>query len=467
MDRIVYDIQADSTIIEHGVKTEGRHKSCKHITVKAVNRSSAREAGTNGREELSSGTSEEGSPLNINETTGDAIMGLMGGQSTTTTAQSAENTVNNTTTSNKSPDRGNGEAAYAASTSLSGNRVEEATNSKDGEEQDNSSTNTMGNLQLDRLKCFMVNARSVVKKGDELQCCVVEENPDIIMITESWANDKICDAELSLSGYTILRNDRSAGRGGGCLIYCRDTLPVSLEEDLMATPNTESVWCKLKTKEGDTVFGVCYLSPSSIELQIESLNSLLRKATERYNSIFICGDFNHRTIDWDLLQAEQEGKQFLDLVQNCFLVQHVDKPTRGNNILDLVLSSNENMVENLTVKEPFGTSDHNVVLFHAITKTELQQWRSVYYDYRKGNYEGMKGYLSDTNWDDVLGKPTVDETWVSFKGVIEEAIDKFVPKRECSVKTRKPMWWSRRIEKIRKKKFHLWKRYTETQQYED
>ena len=44
---------------------------------------------------------------------------------------------------------------------------------------------------------------------------------------------------------------------------------------------------------------------------------------------------------------------------NMFLVQHVNDPTRGTNKIhvDLVLSSEQNMVENVCVGEPF--SDHN------------------------------------------------------------------------------------------------------------
>jgi len=42
------------------------------------------------------------------------------------------------------------------------------------------------------------NARSVINKMDEFVANVPELQPDIIGITDSWANDKILDAELSL-----------------------------------------------------------------------------------------------------------------------------------------------------------------------------------------------------------------------------------------------------------------------------
>ena len=53
-----------------------------------------------------------------------------------------------------------------------------------------------------------------------------------------------------------------------------------------------------------------------------------------------------------------------------FLVQHVDKPTREGNILDLVLTSEPNMVEEVSVQCPVSSSDHNVILFRLVCGVE-------------------------------------------------------------------------------------------------
>jgi hypothetical protein len=49
-----------------------------------------------------------------------------------------------------------------------------------------------------------------------------------------------------------------------------------------------------------------------------------------------------------------------------FLIQHVQASTRENNVLDLVLSSNEGMVNNLEVKEHLGNIDHNTICWDLI-----------------------------------------------------------------------------------------------------
>ena len=54
----------------------------------------------------------------------------------------------------------------------------------------------------------------------------------------------------------------------------------------------------------------------------------------------IIGDFNHGHIQWESLEsAGGDDHQFLLLTQDCFLTQHVLEPTRGGNVLDLILSS--------------------------------------------------------------------------------------------------------------------------------
>jgi hypothetical protein len=71
-------------------------------------------------------------------------------------------------------------------------------------------------------------------------------------------------------------------------------------------------------------------------------------------------DFNCPEIDWDNLTAPHDGMQdkFLDLIESAGLNQLVEKPTRGDNILDLVFSDESLKVSNLTVSQQFSNSDH-------------------------------------------------------------------------------------------------------------
>ena len=51
------------------------------------------------------------------------------------------------------------------------------------------------------------------------------------------------------------------------------------------------------------------------------------------------------------------------------LIQHVQEPTRGNKILDLLCSTNPDPVQNVTVAP--GMSDHDIVLADVSTKLKV------------------------------------------------------------------------------------------------
>ncbi|ESN91348.1 hypothetical protein HELRODRAFT_165371 [Helobdella robusta] len=110
--------------------------------------------------------------------------------------------------------------------------------------------------------------------------------------------------------------------------------------------------------------GVCYRVPDSTKENDSGLRELIRNATKV--PCVIMGDFNHH-IDWN----HREGKKlvdelFLDCIDENFLTQHVMEPTRGENILDLIISAEENLIEEVRVGEEFGTSDHRILRFNIV-----------------------------------------------------------------------------------------------------
>ena len=72
--------------------------------------------------------------------------------------------------------------------------------------------------------------------------------------------------------------------------------------------------------------------------------------------------------------AEHRGRRpkVLCLVQDNFLSQHVLEPTRATRILDIMLSSQKELVDNVNIKEPLGSSDHNQMHFN-IKKNQTEQ----------------------------------------------------------------------------------------------
>ena len=55
------------------------------------------------------------------------------------------------------------------------------------------------------------------------------------------------------------------------------------------------------------------------------------------------------------IEHRVEDQQFMFLIQVNFLTQHALEPTRGTRLLDLVLSSPKEFVDNIKIQEPSAT----------------------------------------------------------------------------------------------------------------
>ena len=165
--------------------------------------------------------------------------------------------------------------------------------------QDDSSSNIrQGNAGL---KCVSLNARSIMNKKNELNIMVNDSDPHIIGITESWANKDITDAELGLEGYVMFRKDRMGRRGGGVLLYVKDTIPayeIQLREEADCE---EAIWCKLVTGHKTVTMGVVYRCPNITKESNEKIQNAIREVSK--GDCIIMGDFNHGNIQWDTLES--------------------------------------------------------------------------------------------------------------------------------------------------------------------
>ena len=124
------------------------------------------------------------------------------------------------------------------------------------------------------------------------------------------------------------------------------------------------------------------------------------------------GDFNHGNIKWDTLQSTGvEDSTLLCLVQDNFLTQHVFEPTRAARVLNIVLSSQKEFVDNVEIQEPLGSSDHNQLHFNINIKSDKTRVKQCRRDFRKGNYREIRKNLAHIDWDEKMKNKTATEYW--------------------------------------------------------
>ena len=138
----------------------------------------------------------------------------------------------------------------------------------------------------------------------------------------------------------------------------------------------------------------------------------------------------------------------------------VSEPTRSGNWLDLILSSDHSFLENLTVGEPFGSSDHQVVRFNLVVAKEAMHEKLPLFNYFKADYYDIRNYVNSNTLDVIDQNVCVQNNWLVLKNKLNFIRDMFVPKLAPS--NRKCKWVTRKVVRCRKAKKKAWNNYVKS-----
>jgi hypothetical protein len=327
----------------------------------------------------------------------------------------------------------------------------------------------VGKSLLD-IKCMYTNIRSINnrEKKEELHCFLVEKSIDVLGVTESWTTDEIEDAEIQMEGYKCFRKDRRGknnkkARGGGVLMYVReDMVAYEVENE---EPGCEALLVGVKKSPKEELFiGVAYKSPRAEAEEVENLYKYIRRHVDK--PLVLMGDFNYGDIDWETLDTMGEGKEFLDLIQDCFLMQHVKEATRSDRILDLILSTEPELVEEVMICCPIANSDHNVIMFKIPNVVNFERKKTESFNFHKADYDKIGEELNSIDWREYLEGEEVEKSWDKMKEEMLNCMKKYVPRKQH--RTRKcARWMKRKILKLIKGRERQWKRFKEKPSHEN
>ena len=202
------------------------------------------------------------------------------------------------------------------------------------------------------------------KKRIDLHNLIETHKPNIIIGTESHLDSTIASSEIFPDNFqNPYRKDRKLGEGGDNNYITTETIT---KEDF------EINWCKINIAGNQPLhIGAFYRQPNSGSEKIEELEKFINPIVEgskgNLPNIILGGDFNLPHIDWGLDIAKpnpQYGKEIskklTDIVNENNLTQVVREPTRGNNILDLMFTTNPGLISSVEVHPDM--SDHNAII---------------------------------------------------------------------------------------------------------
>ena len=112
----------------------------------------------------------------------------------------------------------------------------------------------------------------------------------------------------------------------------------------------------------------CYRPPDADKTWIDKFETFLQDVCTRHSKIVIAGDFNFPRASWNSREnaIDVNENSFIKLLNNFFLEQLNTTPTRGENILDLVITSVPDRVKICEFLKPSDSdisTDHNAIIF--------------------------------------------------------------------------------------------------------
>ncbi|EDO34538.1 predicted protein, partial [Nematostella vectensis] len=201
---------------------------------------------------------------------------------------------------------------------------------------------------------LLSNVRSLAPKIDEVREAISNANLDLACITETWLRNHIHNNVIAVSGYNLVRRDRTKDQHGGVCIFIKDSIKYQVLEDLM-DDEFEVLWIQLRPSRlprGITsiVVGLVYHPPSAADMpMLEYLHSCLSTMEASYPGCgtILLGDFNKTLV-----------KKSTRLSNGFKLKQLVNFPTRGGNMLDPIFTNLGEFYNPPTQLPAFGMSDH-------------------------------------------------------------------------------------------------------------
>ncbi|XP_065679077.1 uncharacterized protein LOC136093765 [Hydra vulgaris] len=305
------------------------------------------------------------------------------------------------------------------------------------------------------------------------------DKPDIILVSETWFNDK---SVINIDGYNCYNKNRPLGEnGGGVVIYAKSTfITTSVSHLALCDNGIEQIWCSLTNGPDHLLIGCIYRPPSSPESVNTKINSVLGIAKslvdqKKYTGLIITGDFNYPHIKWykdggtKLKQNCDISIKFIDNLNENFIEQCIfgstfqisdEEPT---NTHDLLMTDNCKRIRDVEIGAPLGPIEkaHYVIQF----KYDMQgadtipiQFNSKDINYQKGDYEKINLGFNLINWYELFKDLNVDHCYSAFVQKYNELIELNIPKKRARFdqKVKKDPCITIEVKALIRKKKNLW-----------
>lgn len=345
----------------------------------------------------------------------------------------------------------------------------------------NSNTDGKLNRSTPSITVYYQNVRGLRTKTNELFAALSVCDYDIVVLTETWLNKNVLDAELT-DEYVIHRCDRSAStsqclRGGGVLIGVKKNIRCNVFT-INGADRLEQVVIRASVGSVSLVVCAVYLPPNTelglYEQHAACINELHRK-TSIHDRIVVLGDYNLPLLRWCFdndvgcfIPTNASSEQEISLVENVIAsgLQQVNYLTNENGrLLDLAFVNCMTICEIIEPPLPLMNVDRHhqpfvMVIEDQRTTLENENNSNVVYDFNHCDFDVLNVAISQINWREILNSGTLDEAVDSFYGGLDSIFRQHVPlKRQSRQHGSRRPWWNGELRNLRNRLRKARRRY--------
>ena len=132
-------------------------------------------------------------------------------------------------------------------------------------------------------------------------------------------------------------------------------------------------------------------------------------------ALVLLGDLNHLDICWKNSTAScRQSRRLLECTEDNFLSQVIDGPTRGDAILDLLLTNANELIGDIRIGGCLGCSDHAMVEF-TLRRALRQVESNRKLNFRTANFQLFRELIKKTPWETVLMGKGMQQRWQIVK----------------------------------------------------
>ncbi|KAK6178226.1 hypothetical protein SNE40_013035 [Patella caerulea] len=295
---------------------------------------------------------------------------------------------------------------------------------------------TSQNARKLKLRCALWNSRSLNGKVSGLSSVILEDQLDIIFLTETWLTGKndpiITEISASISDFNFYQVSRSSRRGGGVGILARSNLSINSKRE----HNFRSFQClEVAFRCGSCVLRTLtiYRPPESKKNTstkkdfLDEFSVLLETLNTLPGYLVLCGDFNLHVDNCD----DRYVKQFLETLDLWGLQQHVKSSTHDKgHILDLIITrSSDEIIREVCANNDLP-SDHCFIQFGLNISRPPNKAKTVTFRKLKSiNISEFKEHIAQRFQDDLQlhEQDSTEAKYNRYKLIINTILDELAP----------------------------------------